>query len=267
MNAMDERPISPVLKLLAAAGFLFLLAPVIIVVPLSFSGDVFMAFPPSSWSLRWYAAIGSTPKMLDAFVFSLKLAAAVTVVNLLVAVPAAYALVRLAPRGASALTSFFTAPLLLPTIVLGLAMLIVFARAGLLATPEGLFLAHLVVTLPYALRVIVTALSTLPIAVEEAAATLGASPTTVFRRVTLPMMMPGIVAAGALSFLVSFDEVVLSLFMSGPRLSTLPVEMYHHVESRADPLVAAMSVLLVVFTLVVVVVVDRSLGLAKTFVK
>ncbi|WP_075215951.1 ABC transporter permease [Mongoliimonas terrestris] len=264
---MDERPISPILKILAAVGFLFLLAPVLIVVPLSFSGEVFMAFPPESWSLRWYAAIAENEKMLAAFLFSLKLATAVTAVNLFVAVPAAYALVRLAPRGGDAMMGFFTAPLLLPSIVLGLAMLIVFSRAGLLATPQGMFVAHLVVTLPYTLRVIATALSTLPIAVEEAAATLGASPVTVFRRVTLPMMVPGMIAAGSLSFLVSFDEVVLSLFMSGPRLSTLPVEMYNHVENRADPLVAAVSVLLVVFTLVAVVVVDRSLGLAKTFVR
>ncbi|MCW1842602.1 ABC transporter permease [Prosthecomicrobium hirschii] len=264
---MDKPPISPALKCLAAVAFLFLLAPVLIVVPLSFSGDVFMSFPPKSWSGRWYAAILQNPKMLEAFLFSVKLAAGVTVVNLAIAVPASYALVRLAPRGAEAMTSLFTAPLLLPTIVLGLAMLIIFARIGLLATVPGLFVAHLVVTLPYVLRVISTALSTLPIAVEEAAATLGAAPATVFRRVTLPMMLPGLVAAGALSFLVSFDEVVLSLFMSGPRLSTLPVEMYHHVESRADPLVAAISVLLVVFTLAIVIVVDRSLGLAKTFVK
>lgn len=264
---MEERSVSPVLKLLATVGFLFLLAPVLIVVPLSFSNDVFMAFPPSSYSLRWYAAIGSNAKLLDAFMFSLKLAMMVTLVNILIAVPASYALIRKVPFGADAIMSFLTAPLLLPSIVLGLALLIVLARAGFLATPHGLFLAHLVVTLPYALRVIATALSNLPLAVEEAAATLGASPLTVFYRVTLPMLTPGIVAAAALSFLVSFDEVVLSLFLSGPKVTTLPVELYHHVESRADPLVAAASVLLVVFTLAVVIIVDRSLGLAKTFVK
>ncbi|MCU0818291.1 MAG: ABC transporter permease [Beijerinckiaceae bacterium] len=264
---MEEKPVSPVLKVLAAFGFLFLLAPVLIVVPLSFSNDVFMSFPPSGYSLRWYIAIGANAKLLDAFLFSVKLASLVTVVNILIAVPASYALIRKAPFGADAIMSLLTAPLLLPTIVLGLALLIVMARAGYLATPQGIFLAHLVVTLPYALRVIATALSTLPIAVEEAAATLGASPLSVFFRITLPMLMPGIVAAAALSFLVSFDEVVLSLFMNGPKVTTLPVELYHHVESRADPLVAAASVLLVVFTLAVVIIVDRSLGLAKTFVK
>lgn len=107
-----------------------------------------MSFPPKSWSGRWYAAILQNPKMLEAFLFSVKLAAGVTVVNLAIAVPASYALVRLAPRGAEAMTSLFTAPLSLPTIVLGLAMPIIFARIGLLATVPAV-VAHLVVTLPY----------------------------------------------------------------------------------------------------------------------
>ncbi|MGU3494963.1 ABC transporter permease [Xanthobacteraceae bacterium A53D] len=264
---MDERPISPALKVLALVMFIFLLAPLLVVLPISFSGDAYMAFPPSSWSVKWYFAIFSDTKMTAAFTISLLLALVVTVISLLVGLPAAYALVRLKPPGAEALGSFFTAPLLLPTIVLGLAILLVFAPLGLLGTFQGLVAAHLIVTLPYAVRVLSTALATLPIPVEEAAATLGARPLTVFFKVTLPMMRSGLVSTAALCFLVSFDEVVLSLFMTGPRMSTLPVAMYHHVEQQADPMVAALSVLLVVLTLVVVVIVDRTAGLAKTFVK
>lgn len=264
---MDERPVSLPLKLMALAMFAFLLAPLIVVVPISFSGDNYMMFPPTSWSLKWYPAIFASGKMTAAFWTSLLLAIVVTSVSLLIGLPAAYALVRLKPRGSEALAALFTAPLLLPTIVLGLAILIVFSRYGLLASFQGLVAAHLVVTLPYAIRVLSTALATLPIAVEEAAATLGAPPLTIFRRVTLPMMRSGLIGTTALCFLVSFDEVVLSLFMTGPRISTLPVAMYHHVEQQADPLVAALSVLLVVLTLLIVLVVDRSAGLARTFVK
>ncbi len=112
-----------------------------------------------------------------------------------------------------------------------------------------------------------TALESLPLDRDEAAATLGAHPFTVFRRITLPMMLPGVIAASALVFLVSFDEPVLSLFISGPKLTTLPVAMYHYVEDRADPLIAAASVVLVALTLVVVLVVERTAGLTKTFVK
>ncbi len=264
---MEERPVSPALKALAGVMFVFLLAPLIIVVPISFSGDAYMMFPPTSWSTKWYFAVFSNGKMMAAFSTSILLGAVVTLISLAVALPAAMVLVRLRPPGSEAMAAVFTAPLLLPTIVLGLAMLIVFSSYGLLATFRGLVMAHLVVTLPYALRVLSTTLSTLPIAIEEAAATLGASPFTIFRRVTLPMMRSGLVATTALCFLVSFDEVVLSLFMTGPRLSTLPVEMFHHVETQADPLVAALSVLLVVLTLAVVLIVDRTAGLTKTFVK
>ena len=264
---MDERPVSLTLRLLAGVMFAFLLAPLIVVLPISFSGDAYMMFPPTSWSIKWYGAIFADAKMMAAFRISLLLATVVTVLSLLIALPAAFVLVRIKPPGSALLASLFTAPLLLPTIVLGLAILIVFAGYGLLSTFPGLVVAHLVVTLPYAVRVLSTALATLPIAVEEAAATLGASPLTMFWRVTLPMMRPGLVGATALCFLVSFDEVVLSLFLTGPRLSTLPVEMYHHVEQRADPLVASLSVLLVVLTLAVVLVVDWTAGLARTFVK
>jgi putative spermidine/putrescine transport system permease protein len=103
--------------------------------------------------------------------------------------------------------------------------------------------------------------------VEEAAASLGAAPLTVFYRVTLPLMAPGILSAAALSFLVSFDEVVITLFMAGPRVTTLPVEMFRHLDSRSDPLIAAISVLLIFLTLGVVLVVHRTAGLTKSFVK
>jgi putative spermidine/putrescine transport system permease protein len=175
--------------------------------------------------------------------------------------------VRLKVPGADLLTSLFSAPLLLPSIVLALAILIVFAPMGLLGTFPGLLAGHLVVTMPYAVRILYTALAGLPLACEEAASTLGGHPFTVFRRVTLPLMMPGLMATAALCFLVSFDEVVFSLFLTGPRLSTLPVEMFHHVETKADPLVAALSVILLALTFLIMFVVDRTAGLARTFAK
>lgn len=264
---MEDRPASPVLKALAAVMLLFMLVPVLVVIPISFSADNDMRFPPSGWSLRWYAAIFRDGGMVDAAWTSLLLAVATTLLCLAVALPACYALVRLRPPGAELMASVFTAPLLLPSIVLGLALLVVFAPLGLLATFPGVLAAHLIVTLPYAIRVLSTALAALPPAAEEAAATLGAPPLAVFVRVTLPMMRGGLAATAALCFLVSFDEVVLSLFMTGPRLSTLPVQMFHHVENAADPLVAAVSMLLIALTFVVVLVVDRTAGLSRTFAK
>ncbi|MFQ6775857.1 ABC transporter permease [Cereibacter sphaeroides] len=264
---MQIHKTSKPMGILVAVLFLYLLAPVILVFPISLSGDSVLRFPPTSWSLRWYEALFENRAMLGAFWTSLSLAAIVTVLSLVIAVPAAWVMVRMEFRGRDLLFNLFTAPLLLPTIVLGLAILIVFASFGLLATMQGLVLAHLVITLPYALRILAVSLATQNMACEEAAKTLGAKPLTVFFRVTLPMLTPGIVAAAALCFLVSFDEVVITLFLTGPRISTLPVELYNYVYNTADPLVAAASVLLILLTLGVILVVERAMGLGRAFVK
>jgi|HigsolmetaAR203D_1030402.scaffolds.fasta_scaffold00551_29 ABC-type spermidine/putrescine transport system, permease component II len=255
------------MRILIFVLFIYLLAPVILVFPLSFAGDQVLRFPPTSWSTRWYTALFANSQMLKAFWTSLTLAAIVTVLSIAIAVPAAWAVTRLRFPGRDLFFNVFTAPLLLPTIVLGLAILIVFASFKLLATLHGLVLAHLIVTLPYALRVLAVSLSTQDRACEEAARTLGAKPLTVFFRVTLPMMTPGIVASAALCFLVSFDEVVITLFLTGPRITTLPVELYNYVYNQADPLVAAVSALLILLTLAVIMIVERAMGLRATFVR
>ncbi|MCC6718702.1 MAG: ABC transporter permease [Acetobacteraceae bacterium] len=248
---------------LVAAMLVFLLAPVLLVIPMSFSADKVLAWPPSGFSLKWYAAMLEERGLAEAARNSLVLALVVTTATLAIAMPAALAIDRWRFAGRDAILALLTAPLLLPTIVLALALLIIFVGAGLLGTWPGLVLAHMLVTLPYGVRVLSTSLSTLPASVEEAAASLGAPPSSVFRRVTLPLMVPGLVATCAIVFLVSFDEVVISLFIVGPQLVTLPVALFRYVESRTDPLVAAVSTLLVVFTLAIVLILDRAVGLRR----
>ncbi len=243
--------------------YVFVLAPIVLVFAISFSGDNFIAFPPRSWGVRWYVALFAHEGFARGFRVSLALASMVVALDLLVGVPAAYAIARLRFRGRDALLAFLTAPLLLPTIVLGLAMLLVFYPLRLAATYPGLVVAHMAVTLPFVVRIVATALSTLPGDVEDAAATLGASPATVFRRITLPLMLPGVIAASALAFILSFDEVVISLFVVGPRLSTLPVELFRYVEGRTDPMVAALSTVLILATVSAVLIVERSVGVMR----
>lgn len=250
-------------RALVLALFLFLLAPVLLVFPLSFSADRAMAWPPSGFSLRWYVALAGNAELMSAARNSLFLGLAVTAVALVAGMPAAMILARRQFHGREALLAVLTAPLLLPTIVLALGLLIVFVGYGLVGSWIGVLMAHLVVALPYAIRVLMTAASTLPASVEEAASSLGARPLTVFRRVTLPLMLPGVVATCAIVFLVSFDEVVISLFVVGPRLTTLPVALFRYVESRTDPLVAAVSALLVLLTLAVVLILERAVGVAR----
>ncbi len=254
-------------RALIAALFLFLLAPVVLVIPMSFSADAFLVWPPSGFSLRWYTAMWRETKLMEAARNSILLACLVCAATLVLAMPAALVLARGRFRGREALVALLTAPLLLPTIVLALALLILFVGYGLIGSWPGLLLAHLLVALPYGIRVLMTAVSTLPPAVEEAASSLGAAPWRVFRRITLPLMLPGVAATAAIVFLVSFDEVVISLFVVGPELTTLPVAMFRYVESRTDPLVAAVSALLVLLTLSIVIVLERAVGLGRALGK
>jgi putative spermidine/putrescine transport system permease protein len=241
----------------------FVLAPIVLVILISFSGDNFIRFPPEQWGVRWYRALLQHATFLAAFRTSAILAATVTLLDLAVGLPAAYAIARLRFRGRDALFAFLTAPLLLPSIVLGLSMLLAFSPLRLAATWPGLALAHMTVTLPFVVRIVATALSTLPPDLEDAAATLGAPPGRVFQRVTLPLMIPGVIAASALSFILSFDEVVISLFIVGPRLSTLPVEIFRYVQGRTDPMVAALCSVLILGSIGIVLVLERTVGFLR----
>jgi putative spermidine/putrescine transport system permease protein len=250
-------------RALVAALFCFLLAPLFVVLLTSFSNDSFLAFPPHAWGLGGYRALWANEAFRNGFGVSVTLACLVTAISLGAGTAAAYAIARSRFPGRDALLALFTAPLLLPGIILGLGLLLVFARLGLLATWPGLAIGHCLVTLPYVVRVVLTALRGIDATLEEAAAVLGATPWRVFRRVTLPLMLPGMTAAAALSFLASFDEVVITLFLVGPRLTTLPIEVWHAIQYRADPQISALSVALIAFTALLVVVVERSLGVLR----
>jgi putative spermidine/putrescine transport system permease protein len=251
----------------AALVYVLILAPIVVVVMLSFSADNFILFPPSGYSLRWFGQLANNGPLLTALWLSVRIAAVVTLLSLAIGMPAAFAIAKGRFAARQALSGFFLAPLLLPTLITGLALLLFFSPLRLNGTLPGLVLAHMTVTVPFVIRMMTTALANLPDDIEAAAATLGASPWRVARRVTLPLATPGLIACACLSFLLSFDETVISLFIAGPRASTLPVEMVRYVEGRTDPLIAALSVVLIVATLAVVFVVERLVGVARAMGK
>ena len=247
--------------LLAAIGYCFLLSPLAVVTVLSFSSGPYLAFPPPGFSLRWYATLAANGPVLEAAGRSVILALIVTLGAVLAGFPAALAVAR---GGApSWVAGALSLPLLLPTLVIGLALLMVLQPLGLLATWPGLALGHLMVVLPFVVRLLVTAFSTMPPDLEAAAATLGARPLPAFLLVTLPLAAPGAIAAATLSFLLSFDETVISLFLVGPRLTTLPVTLFHYAETRVDPMLAALAVTLITLTLGIVLLVDRLVGVTR----
>jgi len=252
-------------RIYVVAVFAFIFLPLVLVLLISFSTDDYLNFPPHGWGLRYYYAVLGNASFMSGLRTSAIIAVIVMLLSLAFGLPAAWALTRVEFRGREFLRSFVLAPLVLPTIVLGLGILMVFTRLGLTATYPGLVLAHLVMTLPFAVRILQTTLGNLGIEVEHAAMTLGARPFQAFRYITLPRLVPGLIAAGAISAILSFDEVVLSLFIVGPRLTTLPVAIYRYVNERTDPMVAVLAVLLICVSLGIVLIVERSVGFARAF--
>lgn len=243
--------------------FVFLLAPLFPVLLMSFSNDFYLGFPPSSWGTRWYVALTHNAAFTSAMRVSVTVGLTAMLISLATGVPAAYAIVRLPLPGRAALLGLFTAPLVVPTVVLGLGLLLVLVRIGLVGTYTGLILAHTVLAAPYVVRIVIAGLETMPADIEAAAATLGARPLAVFRLVTLPVLRPALLGSAGLCFLVSFDEVAASLFITGTRISTLPVSVFRYTQDHADPQVAALSTLLIVVSAAVIVIVERSIGLLR----
>ena len=227
----------------------FLILPLIFLVPISLSASQFLEFPPTSLSLRWYAAFFEDPTWVGAAILSFRVGIGATALSLVVGTLASIALVRGNFPGKSALTAIFIAPLILPTVVLALALYIVFLRWQLVDNVFALTLAHAIVALPYVVMIVSASLRRFDTTIERAARVLGAGPIKAFMLVTLPYLVPSMFAAGILAFFASFDELIITLFVSGGA-QTLPVRIWNDLGLKLDPTVPAVAVMLTMLSIV-----------------
>ena len=250
-------------KLFNALVMVFMLAPLIVVCLVAFTPENNLTIPTTEYSLRWFKAVFEHPDFVTSFWNSLWLALGAASLSTLVAVPAGLAISRYEFKGRDALNALFLSPLIVPHLVLGVAILRLFTLIGATGHFYWLMLAHVVVITPYALRLVLAAAVGMDKHCEHAALSLGASRATVFRRVTLPMILPGVTGGWLLAFINSFDEVTMSIFVTSPATVTLPVRMYMYATESVDPLMAAVSALMVALTAGVMVILDRLYGLDK----
>lgn len=248
-------------RLFAIALFLLLPGPIIVVVAVSLTSVGYVRFPPGDLSLRWYAEFLSDQRWLNALVTSLALAMAGALITTLASLMAALAVARSNGRFAAAFETAVLAPLIFPHAALGMAMVALAGMFQIYGTFAGILLAHCIITLPFAYRPISVSLRKMDPSLEEAAMSLGSQPWNTFFRVTLPLMRPGIVTALLFSFIISFDEVTISMFLVGPQITTLPVDIYTYIQESGKPVVAAISTALVALTLITVLVLERFVGL------
>ncbi len=241
----------------------FIVAPIAIVVVVAFTPEGYLSIPTTRWSLRWFRAIADYPEFVAAFWTSLGLGALSSTFAVGLSLPAALAIARYRFPGREGLTAFFLSPLMIPPVVLGIAFLRFFTQVGLGGTFTGLVLAHIVIVFPFALRLALASASGMDPALENAAVSLGATPFGVFRRVTLPLILPGVASGWALAFIQSFDEVTMTVFIAAPGASTLPVRMFLYIQDNIDPLVTSVSAAVIAVTVVFLLVLGRVYGLEK----
>jgi putative spermidine/putrescine transport system permease protein len=236
------------LPVFAVGVLVFLLLPVLIVAPMSFSSAQSLQFPPPGFSLRWYENLLGNPIWIDAGRNSLLLAALSSTIALVCGTLGSYVLVRGGFAGRKAIEANFMAPMIVPSIITAVALYIFFARIGLLGSFTGLVLGHTVLALPYVVLIMRAALAGFDIRIEQVAATLGASQWQILTRVVLPNMLPSAAAAWIFCFVMSFDEVVVTLFISGTHV-TIPKRMFAELMLQVNPTVTAVATLLIAFNL------------------
>ncbi|MGH3359908.1 MAG: ABC transporter permease [Nocardioidaceae bacterium] len=252
------------------AGFAVLLCsllvlPVAVIVLSAFNAGNTPDFPPSGWSLRWFEAFLADEAFVNAFTTSLSIAVVAAAISTVVGLPAAIWVSRAGGRVGALMESFLLSPLMLATIVLGVAILQIVLLAGLPRSPLMIALGHSVIGTPYVARLVLASLARAPAECERAARSLGASPLTAFLRVTLPNVRSGAVAGGLFAFLVSLDDVNIALFLSDVQTTTLPVRTLSYIEQNADPLAAAVSAVLVFVVLAFLLIADRIFGIDRMF--
>lgn len=241
---------------------LLLLAPLVVVVGVSVSESQFIVFPPKGFTLDWYRNALGSRAYVEAFWLSLRLAALVTLSATLIGGVAAVALSR-HRRSGQPLETFFLSPLVIPSIIFAIGMLMLWSKLFGVTSFLSLWLAHTVVALPYVIRTTLAVLAESDPFLEEAARTMGASWPRRLWHVVLPQCRPGLAAGAFFAFNISFDEAVLSLFLRNPGLNTLPVQIYGQLEFSPDPTVAAVSTLMIALSVTLIVLLDRLLGLNR----
>ena len=239
----------------AALVIAFLLLPLVAILPLAFTDSVFLTYPVTGPSTRWFETLATSDTWRRAIVNSLIIGTGATILATVVGTLAALGLRRDLLPFAGLLRSVFLLPMVVPAVVLGVGMQILYARMGLASSYPGVIIAHAVLCVPFVLVNVSGSLASIDPALERAAASCGANPAAVFRNVTLPLAMPGILTGAVFAFATSLDEVVITLFVAGPNQTTLARQMFASIRENISPAIAAAAFVIILLTFALVIAV------------
>ena len=244
------------LRLWCGLVFFFLIAPLLIVFPISFSSSAYLQFPPPGWSLRWYEAYIEDPTWIGATLRSLKIAGCTTILSMIIGTPLSFSLVRGNYFGKNIVNQISILPLIVPLIIYSIAVYGLFSQWKLIGHWQAIVLAHTVHAIPFVVIIISAALRTFDTNYEYAAMSLGASRLGAIIRITLPQIRPSLVSAAFLAFISSFDELIIAMFLGGSNM-TLPKKMFDNIMNEIDPTIAAVSVLQILLVTLILAIVGK----------
>jgi putative spermidine/putrescine transport system permease protein len=244
------------LRILCALVLLFLMLPVLVIAPLSFNSDSFLLYPMSGFSLQWYEEIFASPTWRQAFINSCIVSPFATLLAMLLGTPAAVGLARMDFPGKALLTAILISPMVVPVVIVGVATYLVFAPIGLTGSYLGLILVHAALGVPFVITTVTATLQGFDFNLVRAAASLGANPLTTFFRITLPLVAPGVISGGLFAFGISFDEVVVTLFLAGPEQSTLPRQMFAGIRENISPAIAAVATIMTILSTLMLITLE-----------
>ncbi|MET4324064.1 ABC transporter permease [Bradyrhizobium sp. RT5a] len=239
---------------LAIAIYSFLLAPLLVAIPMAFGPTNSLTFPPTDYSLDLFRIFFNSPSWMGPLSESLKVALASMAMAMLAGVPAGYWIARHEFMGKGLISGVIMSPLIVPHIVIGLGLFLYFSYARISGTTLSIVLGHVMVTLPFVVLMIVAGVNKLDRNLEFGAELMGAGPIRMFLTVVIPQLVPSLVAAAFLAFLGSFDETVISWFLAGPNTITLPIKMYNDLQWELSPVLAAISAMLTAISLLISIV-------------
>lgn len=260
---LAERASTVAVWMIAACVAVFLLTPLVVTIVVSFGSSAIFTLPPPGWSMRWYERLANLRGLTAALGASVQVAGISTLASMVLGGMATIALARGRFPGRETVIAFLTSPLMLPGLVLGIALLQGFRFVGLRDVWTSLVVAHVVITMPYVVRTLHSALTLFDFSLVDAARTLGCSYPQAILRVLLPNLAPAFLTSGIFAFLASMDNYAISIFFTNAWTKTLPIQMLNYVEEQPDPTIAAISSLLIVLVLVLLLVCERMVGLRR----
>jgi putative spermidine/putrescine transport system permease protein len=245
-----------ILSLTSYMTLLFLVLPAFIIIPLSFSKQRYLEFPPKGFSFQWYESFFSNYNWTIATWTSFKVAFSVTLLATALGTMASFFFVRSKFKGKNLIYTFILSPMIIPVIVVAIAIYFFFAKLKLIGSVTGLILAHTVLAVPYVIVIVTATLQGFDINLERAAMNLGANRLKTFRKVTFPLVRTGILSGALFAFLTSFDEVIIAIFISGTTAYTLPKRMWENITMETDPTITAIATMLIILTVSLLLLVE-----------